>query len=621
MKILVYMGHPAHFHLYKNAIINWQNAGHKCFILIKKKDVLEELVRFAGFDYFNILVEGRKDSGLGIFVGLAKRSYRLLKFCLKNKPDILTGTSVENSFIGKLLHIPVINLNEDDASVVPLYAKLSYPGADVILNPQSCNSGKWDKKAIKYASYHELAYLHPNHFTPDKTVVEKYFPVDTPYFLIRFAKLNAHHDFGIKGISDEIAAKIIEILKPHGRIFITSERKFDERFEPYRININPLDIHHVMAFAQIFIGDSQTMAAEAGVLGVPFIRFNDFVGKIGYLNELELKYELGYGIPGSEPQQLLAELQKLLKIPDRKNVFAKRREKMLSEKIDFAQYLTDFINNYFANRIIHKNKYNFKLKNKDFTLETYRNLLISLKSNGYDFYTFEQWLKTKPKEKLVIIRHDVDLLAHNSLVTAKIEANLGIKATYYFRYVKQSNNPYVIRSIAALGHEIGYHYEDLSHFKGNYEKAIEHFKKMLTYFRKFYPVATISMHGSPTSKYDNRDIWKKYNYRDFGIIGEPYFDFININDYIYFTETARMWSGEKYNIRDKSMIASNKKDISVHTTYDLIEWFNTSKNSLPVMITTHPQRWTDNLFTWFFEYVSQNIKNLFKNILINIREK
>lgn len=619
MKILIYLGHPAHFHLYRNAIVNWQNSGHQCLILIKKKDVLEDLVRLAGFHYFNILVEGRKDTGIGIFVGLIKRSFRLLLFCLNNKPDILTGTSVENSFIGNLLRIPVVNLNEDDAAIVPFYAKLSYPGADVILNPKVCNSGKWDNKAIKYESYHELAYLHPNHFIPDINIVEKYFPSDLPYFIIRFAKLNAHHDFGISGINDNIAERLIEILKPHGRIFITSERKFDERFEPYRININPLDIHHVMAFSQIFIGDSQTMAAEAGVLGVPFIRFNDFVGKIGYLNELELKYELGYGVKTCEPQKLFESLHNLLNMPDRQAVFAKRREKMLSEKIDFSEYLTYFINNYPVSNLVKKPLSGFKLKNLDFTPEAYQNLLLTLKNNGYQFITFEQWSMSKPNDKLVIIRHDVDLLPFNSLATAKIEAQLDIKATYYFRCVKQSNNPDVIKSIVELGHEIGYHYEDLSLFSGNFEKSISHFEKMLKYFRNFYPVKTISMHGSPASVYDNRDIWKKYNYNDFGIIGEPYFDFINNKDYIYFTETARMWSGEKYNIRDKSLSGSNYFDITIHSTYDLINWINTSNNRYPVMITTHPQRWTDNKFEWISEFLFQNVKNLFKNLLLKLK--
>jgi len=345
-KILVYLGHPAHFHLYKNAIVNWQKNGNRVIILIKKKDVLENLLQDADFEYINILKEGRKDSKIGMFLGMAKRTMRLLKYCLKNRPDILTGTSVENSFVGKILRIPVVNVNEDDAAVVPLYAKLSYPFANVILNPRVCDSGKWNKKATKYNSYQELAYLHPNHFTPDKQVVEKYFSAEKPYFIIRFAKLNAHHDAGIQGITTEIAQKLIDILKPHGDIYITSERELEPQFEQYRIKISPLDMHNVMAFTQIYIGDSQTMAAEAGVLGVPFVRFNDFVGRIGYLRELEDFYNLGFGIKTNEVKKLYSVANELVTMKNRKEIFEQRRQKMLSEKIDYAKFLTWFIENY-----------------------------------------------------------------------------------------------------------------------------------------------------------------------------------------------------------------------------------------------------------------------------------
>ena len=129
-------------------------------------------------------------------------------------------------------------------------------------------------------------------------------------------------------------------------MFITSERPLGAEFEPYRIAINPLDIHHVMAFADLYLGDSQTMAAEAGVLGVPFVRFNDFVGRIGYLDELENKYHLGYGIKPDGEDMLYETVEELLAMPDRKAVFQERRMQMLSEKINFADFLTEYIENY-----------------------------------------------------------------------------------------------------------------------------------------------------------------------------------------------------------------------------------------------------------------------------------
>ena len=352
MKILVYMGHPAHFYLYKNAIIQLRKDGHQVEILIKKKDILQSLLDNQGWEYHNILQEGRKNSKIGMLIGMLKRAWRLNSFVRQYKPDILTGTSVENSFIGPLRRIPVINCNEDDAAVVPLYAKLSYPGANAILNPVVCNSGKWDSKATKYPGYQELAYLHPNHFTPDEKVVKGYgIDVTRPYFVMRFASLNAHHDSGIKGINTEIAQRLIDILAPHGTIYITSERPLEPQFEQYRIRINPLDMHHVMAFASLYIGDSQTMAAEAGVLGVPFVRFNDFVGRIGYLRELEDTYHLGFGIKASSAgsvDALCARVSELVALPakERKAMFEARRQRMLSEKIDCAQFLTWFIENY-----------------------------------------------------------------------------------------------------------------------------------------------------------------------------------------------------------------------------------------------------------------------------------
>ena len=375
MKILVYMGHPAHFYLYKNSIINWRAKGHQVEILIKKKDILQLLLDNQGWEYRNILAEGRKGNKIGMALGVIKRALRLNQIVSTFKPEILTGTSVENSIIGPLRGIPVVNCNEDDASVVPLYAKLSYPGANVILNPFVCNSGKWDMKATKYPSYQELAYLHPNHFTADKSVVEAY-GIDTtkPYFIMRFASLKAHHDDGIKGINTQVAQRLVDILSPHGQIYITSERELEPQFEPYRIRINPLDMHHVMAFASLYIGDSQTMAAEAGVLGTPFVRFNDFVGRIGYLRELEDVYQLGYGIHAtpltedspirradgstqpSGVEQLYETVKRLVAMPevvesrkatvDSQSIFATRRQKMLSDKIDYAKYLTWFIENY-----------------------------------------------------------------------------------------------------------------------------------------------------------------------------------------------------------------------------------------------------------------------------------
>lgn len=247
----------------------------------------------------------------------------------------------------------------------------------------------------------------------------------------------------------------------------------------------------------------------------------------------------------------------------------------------------------------------------DFTLKIYFKLLSALKNCGYSFFTFEEYCRGEATGKFVILRHDVDLRAAHSVAVAKLENELGIKASYYFRVVPQSNQPDKILSIAGLGHEIGYHYEDLSLFGGDSSIAADHFEAQLTYFRQFYPVKTICMHGSPTSGYDNRDLWKTIHYHDFGIIGEPYFD-IDFNEIFYLTDTGRCWDGQKFSIRDK---VKTKFKQSFHHTSEIIE---AAKNeSLPqkIMITTHPQRWTNSWSEWILELFLQNIKNIIKVVI------
>ena len=265
---------------------------------------------------------------------------------------------------------------------------------------------------------------------------------------------------------------------------------------------------------------------------------------------------------------------------------------------------------------------------KDFTLIVYRQLLLALQQSEYAFYTFEDWCEGKAQGRYVILRHDVDLKANHSLATALIEAKMGIRASYYFRILPQSNQPTIIQAIATLGHEIGYHYEDLSMFKGDVVKALVHFKQQLAYFRQFYPVRTICMHGSPTSKYDNRDLWKTHTYLDFGIIGEPYFDFLANDSSLstgvtYFTDTARMWDGDKYNVRDKIAVESGQLSLNIHSTFDFINWLesNLNPNHAVMMITTHPQRWTNKNLEWLKELVMQRLKNVLKRVLIEVRKR
>ncbi|MEP7168403.1 MAG: DUF354 domain-containing protein [Bacteroidota bacterium] len=339
MRFLVYLGHPAHFHLFRNAIKILKEKGHEVQILIKKKDVLEELVKATGWEYVNINPKGRSDNKVAIAFALLKRDFQFLKICLRFRPHLMIGTSAEISHVGKLLGIYSIVVNEDDDFVVPLFAKLAYPLADKILAPDCCSVGKWENKKIGYNGYHELAYLHPKYFVPDDNVGRLLKKEKEKYFIIRFAKLGAHHDEGRTGITTEIAREIIKRLFNFGNVYISSERELETEFEKFRIRIKPEDMHSALYFANMYIGDSQTMAAEAAVLGTPSIRFNDFAGQINYLEELEHKYKLTFGIKTSDREKLFNKIDELLNIRNLKQEWEIRRLVMLSQTIDLTELM------------------------------------------------------------------------------------------------------------------------------------------------------------------------------------------------------------------------------------------------------------------------------------------
>jgi hypothetical protein len=295
----------------------------------------------------------------------------------------------------------------------------------------------------------------------------------------------------------------------------------------------------------------------------------------------------------------------------------------------------------------------------DFTLKTYHQLLNSLQKTGYSFQTFNKYLDNQfqnielqtsnikqktsnNKHQTIIFRQDVDKSPHKALKFAQIQHSMGVKGSYYFRAVTKSWNEEVIKEIANLGHEIGYHYENMyavihqksegktkakcrkfagespDEFRSKHiDVAYQDFVSNLEKFRQIADIKTISMHGSYNSKYDNKAIWEKYDYKKLGILGEPYLD-LDFNEFFYLTDTGRRWNGWDYSIWDKVPQQEEwiKQGLVFKTTQDIINAAKQGKLPHKIMFTFHPQRWTDNPFLWTKELVLQNVKNQLKRFLV-----
>lgn len=342
MKVLFHLTHPAHYHLFYPTILRLRSKGWEILITIRQKDVLERLLKDKKEAYKIIPHFDTNVGALKHIVPLFYRTIYLLRICRKYRPNFLISSASEVALVGWMLRETSLLFFEDDLKHVKQWAIITAPFASLLICPKATSAFKWEYKTIKYDGYHELAYLHPNIYSRKFIVLKK----NRKHFLIRLAKLDAYHDSNNMGISDNLFEVIILKLKRYGDVYISTERELRNDLKRLCKEIIPSELIYYMPYMDLYIGDSQTMAAEAAVLGVPSLRFNDFVGKLGYLEELEHSYGLTFGIKSSEPDELLLKIDELLSIPNIKKEWNERRRKMLSEKINVTDFFVWLIENY-----------------------------------------------------------------------------------------------------------------------------------------------------------------------------------------------------------------------------------------------------------------------------------
>jgi len=246
---------------------------------------------------------------------------------------------------------------------------------------------------------------------------------------------------------------------------------------------------------------------------------------------------------------------------------------------------------------------------RDFTLEKYRHLCQAIIESAVQVPTiYEYLLDQRQAGHMLLLRHDVDRCPRNALYMAKLENEFKLRSTYYFRFKPQVFKPEIIRQIMDLGHDIGYHYETLSKTRGNFNEALKLFERELFEFRKITQVHTICMHGSPLSPFDNRDLWKKFDFRQFNLTGEAFLS-IDYRQVQYFTDTGRTWQRTQFNIRDFSSGSPPANEIK--STDDLIAAVQ-QKTFPRICISAHPERWARTLPNWIFSLVFDQIANYLK---------
>jgi predicted glycosyltransferase len=325
------VNHPAHVHLLRHAVEEWRRRGHECLVTARDKDVAVQLLEAYRLPYEVLSVPRRGQ--LGRALELLEREARFLRVARRFRPHVITGTSPHAGRVGRLVGARSAVLNEDDAAVVPLFRWVSYPLATAIVTPDCLAHERHGPAHLTYPSYQELFYLHPNRFGRDPSVREEIGLAPGERFaVVRLSALDAHHDRGIRGVSADLLAAVRR-LAGDVKLLVSGEKAVPAELAPIRLRARPERMHHVLAEAEFFVGDSQTMTAESAVLGVPAFRINDFVGRISYLAQLE-SYGLAFGFRPGQESALLERLGEVLAMPGRREEFSRRRERLLADKTD-----------------------------------------------------------------------------------------------------------------------------------------------------------------------------------------------------------------------------------------------------------------------------------------------
>ncbi len=333
MRILFDIGHPAQVHFFKYAIKELKNNGHEVFITAKPKEMALELLEHSGLDYF---VLTKKRSGLGKAREIMATLKALNKYSKKIEPDLLIGGS-GNFYVAqvsKMLNKQSIVFEDgEDEPGIKLYSKF----ADVVCTPDTFTRGLKVKRWKKYKSYKELAYLHPNRFEPDDAVKNE---LGDNYAILRFVGWKAVHDIGQKGFQKGEIKKLIDRLSPHCKVYMSSEID-DPELSQYQFPLSPEKMHDALAYANLFVGDSQAMSMEAAVLGTPSVRYNTFDRRVGYCNHIEDHYGLLNSF--SSPEKAIDKAIELIKNKNAQEHWNQLRNIMLNDRIDVTEFIVNTI--------------------------------------------------------------------------------------------------------------------------------------------------------------------------------------------------------------------------------------------------------------------------------------
>lgn len=336
MKVLIDVNHPAHVHFFKNAAGTLEAAGHQLLFTSRDKECAIELLEELSLPHRTLSVMG-DGSVLGFARELLLRNYRLLKVVREFRPDVMVaigGTFIAH--VGFLTATP--RLAFYDTEMATLQNRITYPLLTRLCVP-NCYTAPVPRHTARYQGYHELAYLNPDSFSPSRELALACgLSTDENNFLLRVVSWQANHDINEQGWSQSMLEQVFDYLDKRGNVIISSERALPERLEPYRYRGLAKNIHHLMAYCQLFVGESATMASECAVMGVPAVYAAST--SRGYLEEQQ-QYGLVKVLTRFDTADIIREIDTFIARDNAE--FKQARQRLLDDAVDVPAYIVDTI--------------------------------------------------------------------------------------------------------------------------------------------------------------------------------------------------------------------------------------------------------------------------------------
>ncbi|WP_277555952.1 DUF354 domain-containing protein [Halobaculum limi] len=335
MRVLVDVSHPAHVHLFRNAIGEFERHGHEVRVASREKDVTTDLLDAYGIEHTPLSSKG--SGAVDAAREWTGRGARLLRLAASFDPDVvLSRLNPTAAYVSKLVDAP--NVIFHDTEQAGLLDRVTTPFAEVVCTPAEFARDVGDNQ-LRYEGYHELAYLHPARFDPDPIrLTDAGVDPDEPYTVVRLVEWSAHHDSGTAGFSPEGIRELVDRLSEHGAVYITSEAPLPDDLAAYAAPVAADAMHDLLAFADGYVGDSGTMATEAALLATPSVRYDPYDSQMGNFETLA---EYGLVESLTDERAVIERAVDLAADPDAGSRWRSRRRKLLGEKVDVTAFMTE----------------------------------------------------------------------------------------------------------------------------------------------------------------------------------------------------------------------------------------------------------------------------------------